>query len=73
MIKLNGSNKLIKSLPLVISLIVATADTYDEYKTDEQFERLELKLQKVKADVETFKEKLAELDETVLYPVKLTH
>ncbi|MCQ5203942.1 hypothetical protein, partial [Mordavella massiliensis] len=55
---------LIKSLPLVISLIVATADTYEEYKADEQFERLELKLQKAEADVEAFKEKLAELDET---------
>lgn len=63
-IPLNGSNMLIKSIPLVMSLIVATADTYEEYKADEQFERLELKLQKVKADVETFKEKLAELDGT---------
>ena len=42
-----------------MSLIVATADIYDEYKADEQFERLELKLQKAEADVETFKEKLA--------------
>lgn len=55
---------LIKSIPLVTSLIVATADIYDEYKADEQFERLELRLQKAEADVEAFKEKLAELDET---------